>query len=168
MADKMDEVQVKVDQIVRVVESARAMPLSASCVVNRDELLGLLRDLRTLVPQSLRQAQRVLRDAEEVVAEAQEQADAILEEAQAERAEMLTDTAVYAEGVRVADRMAQEAAAQSESMRAEVDDYVDAKLANFEIVLTKTLASVARGRQKLAGRNEFGEFDDADETRFPG
>ena len=37
-------------------------------------------------------------------------------------------------------------------MRAEVDDYVDTKLANFEVVLDKTLAAVSRGRDKLRGR----------------
>ena len=40
-------------------------------------------------------------------------------------------------------------------MRQEVDDYVDAKLANFEIVLNKTLAAVQRGREKLQGRGEM-------------
>ena len=164
----MDDVQVKLDDIARLVESARGLPMSASCVVNRTELLSLLSDLRSLVPQSLRKAERVIRDAETVVAEAQQEAEAIVEEAHAEREEMLTDTAVYAEGVRVADRLSQEAAALAETMRSQVDDYVDAKLANFEIVLSKTLASVAKGRQKLAGRNEFGEFDDDDEGRFPG
>ena len=34
-------------------------------------------------------------------------------------------------------------------MRGEVDDYVDTKLANFEVVLDKTLAAVHRGREKL-------------------
>jgi hypothetical protein len=37
-------------------------------------------------------------------------------------------------------------------MRAEVEDYVDGKLANFEVVLTKTVAAVERGREKLRGR----------------
>ncbi len=164
----MDDVQAKLDQIARTVESARGLPMSASCVVNRSELLSLLGDLRSLVPQSLRKAERVIRDADTVVAQAQQEAEAIVEEAHAERAEMLTDTGVYAEGVRVADRLTQEAAALAETMRSQVDDYVDAKLANFEIVLSKTLDSVAKGRQKLAGRNEFGEFDDDDEGRFPG
>ena len=37
----------------------------------------------------------------------------------------------------------------------EVEDYVDAKLANFEIVLSKTLSAVERGREKLSGRHEL-------------
>ncbi len=163
----MQDVQAKLDEIVRTVSSARALPLSASCVVNREELLGLLGDLRKLVPQSLRQAQRVLHDAEGVVADAQEQAEQILAEAEAERAEMLTQTSVHGAATRAADRLTLQAQATAETMRAEVDDYVDAKLAHFEIVLTKTLESVARGREKLAGRTDLGELDD-EQTRFPG
>jgi hypothetical protein len=50
----------------------------------------------------------------------------------------------------------------------EAEDYVDAKLANFEIVLQKTLAAVARGRESLRGRLEAAEqaaVDDSDTTQ---
>jgi hypothetical protein len=43
-------------------------------------------------------------------------------------------------------------------MQREIDDYIDAKLANFEIVLTKTLEAVARGRDKIAGRRAAEEL----------
>ena len=43
-------------------------------------------------------------------------------------------------------------------MRAEVDDYVDTKLANFEVVLDKTLTAVRRGRDKLSGRTAHGDL----------
>ena len=39
-------------------------------------------------------------------------------------------------------------------MRLEVDDYVDAKLANFEIILRKTLGAVEHGREKISGRHD--------------
>jgi hypothetical protein len=41
---------------------------------------------------------------------------------------------------------------QAEAMRLQTEDYVDAKLANFEVVLHKTLSAVERGREKLRGR----------------
>jgi hypothetical protein len=52
-------------------------------------------------------------------------------------------------------------------MRLEVEDYVDAKLANFEIVLTKTLSAVERGRQKLSGRHELEALRDNDDDVEP-
>ena len=49
---------------------------------------------------------------------------------------------------------------EARQMRQEVDDYVDTKLANFEIVLNKTLAAVLRGREKLHGRHEMEQLAD--------
>jgi hypothetical protein len=40
-------------------------------------------------------------------------------------------------------------------MRREIDDYVDGKLANFEVVLHKTLQAVDKGRAKISGRHEL-------------
>jgi hypothetical protein len=36
-------------------------------------------------------------------------------------------------------------------MRAEAEDYIDQKLAAFEILLNKTLTTVAKGREHLRG-----------------
>jgi crotonobetainyl-CoA:carnitine CoA-transferase CaiB-like acyl-CoA transferase len=164
----VDDVQAKLDEITRTVESARAMPMSASCVVNRAELLAQLGAVRALLPEVMTQAQTVLQDKDSVVAEGREEAARILAEAREERDRLLTEYEVYAAAVEEADRLLAEAQASAASMRAEVEDYVDAKLANFEIVLAKTLRAVERGRQKLAGRDELAELSDEDEDAAPG
>jgi hypothetical protein len=43
-------------------------------------------------------------------------------------------------------------------MQREVDDYIDGKLANFEVVLAKVLTAVERGRDKLRGRHELDDL----------
>ena len=48
--------------------------------------------------------------------------------------------------------MLDQAHAEAEAMRLQTEDYVDAKLANFENVLSTTLATVQRGREQLSGR----------------
>ena len=58
----MDEVHAKLAEIAALVEGARAMPMSASCVVNRADLLGLLADLQSLLPDTITRAQEVLGD----------------------------------------------------------------------------------------------------------
>ena len=159
----MDDVQTKLDEITRAVETARAMPMSASCVVNRAELLGQLADLRALLPEAMTRAQTVLHDKDSVLKEARQEAARIIAAAQEEQARMLTEYEVYAAAVEEAERLTGEAQASAESMRTEVEDYVDTKLANFEIVLAKTLRAVERGRQKLAGRDELADLRDADD-----
>ncbi|MEV7436192.1 cell division initiation protein [Streptomyces griseoviridis] len=145
------DVQKKLDEIVAAVSHARAMPMSASCVVNRADLLALLEGVRQALPGSLAQAQELIGDREQLVEQARQEADRIIGQAHAERGSLVSDTEVARRSQNEADRILAEARQEAEEVRAEADDYVDSKLANFEVVLTKTLGSVGRGREKLLG-----------------
>ncbi|MFV0133433.1 cell division initiation protein [Streptomyces sp. HMX87] len=145
------DVQKKLDEIVTLVSGARAMPMSASCVVNRAELLSMLEEVRAALPDSLAQARELIGDREQMVAQARQEAERIIESAHAERGSLLSDTEIARRSQAEADRILAEARQEAEEVRAEADDYVDSKLANFEVVLTKTLGSVGRGREKLLG-----------------
>ncbi len=127
------------------------MPMSASCVVNRAELLALLEEVRAALPGSLAQAQELIGGREQMVEQARQEAERIIEKAHAERGSLISDTEVARRSQAEADRILAEARQEAEEIRAEADDYVDSKLANFEVVLTKTLGSVGRGREKLLG-----------------
>lgn len=145
------DVQKKLDEIVAAVSSARSMPMSASCVVNRAELLAMLEEVRAALPDSLAQAQELIGGREEMVEQARQEAERIIQDAHAERGSLISDTEIARRSQAEADRILSEARREAEEVRAEADDYVDSKLANFEVVLTKTLGSVGRGREKLLG-----------------
>ncbi|MFJ3234849.1 cell division initiation protein [Streptomyces sp. NPDC086787] len=145
------DVQKKLDDIVAVVSGARAMPMSASCVVNRADLLALLEEVRQALPGSLAQAQELIGDRDQMVEQARQEAERIIEHAHTQRGSLISDTEVARRSQAEADRILAEARKEAEDVRAEADDYVDSKLANFEVVLTKTLGSVGRGREKLLG-----------------
>ncbi|MFB6959330.1 DivIVA domain-containing protein [Streptomyces sp. NPDC056309] len=145
------DVQKKLDEIVATVSGARSMPMSASCVVNRADLLALLDEVRQALPGSLAQAQELIGDRDQMVQEARREAERIIEGAHAERGSLVSGTEVARRSQAEADRILGEARQEAEEVRAEADDYVDSKLANFEVVLTKTLGSVGRGREKLLG-----------------
>ncbi|MCK1820572.1 ATP synthase F0 subunit B [Streptomyces sp. XM83C] len=145
------DVQKKLDEIVATVSSARSMPMSASCVVNRAELLAMLEEVRQALPGSLAQAQELIGGREQMVEEARREAERIIEQAHAERGSLISDTEIARRSQAEADRILAEARKEAEEIRAEADDYVDSKLANFEVVLTKTIGSVGRGREKLLG-----------------
>ncbi|MCX4587669.1 ATP synthase F0 subunit B [Streptomyces sp. NBC_01481] len=146
------DVQKKLDEIVEAVGNARSMPMSASCVVNRAELLAMLEEVRQALPGSLAQAQELIGGREQMVEQARQEAERIIETAHAERGSLVSDTHVARQSQEEADRILAEARREAEEIRAEADDYVDSKLANFEVVLTKTIGSVDRGREKLLGR----------------
>lgn len=164
------DVQKKLDEIVEAVGAARSMPMSASCVVNRAELLAMLEEVRQALPGSLAQAQELLGGQEQFAEQARQEAERIVEAARAQRATLISETEVVRQSQAEADRILSEARREAEEVRAEADDYVDSKLANFEVVLTKTIGSVDRGREKLLGRgrglDEQG-YEDPDFTEAP-
>ncbi|MET9697623.1 ATP synthase F0 subunit B [Streptomyces sp. NPDC006529] len=146
------DVQKKLDEIVASVGGARSMPMSASCVINRAELLAQLEEVRQALPGSLAQARELIGGREQMVEEARREADRIIESAHAQRGSLVSDTEIARRSQGEADRILAEARREAEEIRAEADDYVDSKLANFEVVLSKTIGSVDRGREKLLGR----------------
>ncbi len=151
------DVNQKLDEIVAAVRGAKGMPMSASCVINRSDLLARLDEVRAALPGSLAQAQEVLGDREAVVADAQQEARRIVEAAHAERGSLVDGTEIVQQAQNEAARILAEARQEAAEVKAEADDYVDSKLANFEVVLGKTIGSVDRGRDKLLGDPDRGD-----------
>jgi F0F1-type ATP synthase membrane subunit b/b' len=148
----MADLHSKLDELSDLLASAKTVPLSASCVVNRAEVVALIEEIRAVLPTELEAATGVLRERGDVVAEGRAEADRIIERAKADRARLVSRAEVAIEAERQAERILADARQQAATMRAEVEDYVDGKLANFEVVLHKTIAAVERGRDKLRGR----------------
>lgn len=148
------DVQNKLDEIVAAVGNARSMPMSASCVVNRAELLAMLEEVREALPGSLAHAQELIGDREQLVEQARQEAERIIQGAHAQRGSLISDTEIARQSQSESDRILGEARREADEIRAEADEYVDSKLANFEVVLTKTIGSVDRGREKLLGRGQ--------------
>jgi cell division septum initiation protein DivIVA len=153
------------DELVALVEGARSMPMSSSCVVNRAEVLGLLDELRAQLPEEIDQAEEVLRRREAVVESGRDEAAQIVAEAHEERMRLVSQTEVYAQAQHEASRIRAEAEEETRRRRDETDAYVDGKLATFEISLNKTLSAVIRGRERL--RDEHAD-DPVDERPLPG
>ena len=64
-----------------LVESARTMPMSASVLVNREEILGLVDEIFAGVPEEVRHARWLLKERDEFLASARREADDIIESA---------------------------------------------------------------------------------------
>lgn len=146
------DLEAKLHQLEQLVAEAKAVPLSASVMVNRAEIDGLVGELRDALPEEVRQARWIVKERDDLLARADAEADQLLADARAERERLIARTEVVQAANREADRIVDEAREQARQIRLEAEDYVDAKLANFEVVLQKTLSAVERGREKLRGR----------------
>jgi vacuolar-type H+-ATPase subunit H len=155
----------QIQQLEDMVRDAKSMPLSSSALLNRDEVLELIERMKASLPEEVKQARWVVRDREELLAKARRDAERIVEDARAEQLRMARKEEVFRRAEQEAERIASEADDDSRRMRQEAEDYVDAKLAQFEIALqrlsedvvvthealSRTLEQVEAGRQKLRG-----------------
>jgi hypothetical protein len=163
------DVHAKLAELRQAVEQARSMPMSASAVVNRAELLAMIDEVSGAVETAFSDSQRVLADRESVMDEGRREAEQIVSDARNERERIISDTDVYKVAKREADHVVERARAEADELRKETDDYVDAKLANFEITLERTTEAVKRGRERLAGRTALDELtsDEVDKIKLP-
>jgi cell division septum initiation protein DivIVA len=215
MTDVVYRLYETVDELTTVIENARSVPMSQSCMVPRDHLLDLLDELRESLPEEVQAAGAIVeqrtqilqqaqaeaerltgrtrtesdqvvaaarrqreeligtarRQRDEIITEAQQQADQVLAQAEAEaeavlaeagrlrdqliadgqeeHERLLTETAVYRTAVDRADELGAQTAAEVARMRAEVDEYVDSRLADFGGTLAHMMRSVEKARANL-------------------
>lgn len=148
------DVHDQLDQLAATVRSAKAMPMSATCLVNRAEILEALERVRAVLPVDLDQADALLSDRDAVVEAGREEAERILAAAQAERELLIEQTDVLVAARERAAAVAAQARTEATRLLADADDYVDRKLGEFEVVLGQLGSQVNNGRERLAARRE--------------
>jgi F0F1-type ATP synthase membrane subunit b/b' len=132
-----------------MISGAKSMPLSSSVMISRDEVLELLEEAVTRLPDELRQARWLLREREEFLSKVQAESDDILAAARARAERMVQRTEIVREAKLVARNTVQDARDVASRLKHEAEDYCDQKLAAFEIVLERTTKTVQAGREKL-------------------
>jgi F0F1-type ATP synthase membrane subunit b/b' len=164
------DIAARIHQLEELIREAKSMPLSASVLVNKDEVLELVDGMRNTLPEEIKQARWVVKDREELLAKARRDAEVIVDDARKEQARLISDDEVVAESAREAERILADAREQARQIKLEAEDYVDAMLASFESTLTKTQERLARtrdlverGRERLRGTIADEYFASADE-----
>jgi len=138
-------------RVVEVISNAKSLPLSTSVRVEKDEVLELLEDAIDRLPEELRQARWLLKEREEFLEKVQREGDDILEAARARAERMVQRTEIVREAQHTAQRTVDDARDEARRLRHEAEDYCDQRLAQFEIILDRTIKTVQAGREKLQG-----------------
>src|ERR671936_1012942 len=144
------DIAARIQQLEDIIREAKSMPLSSSVLVNREELTEMFADMREALPEEIKQARWVVRDREELLLKARREAESIVAQARAEQARMASQQAVAQAAQDEAERIAAEASERARQTRLEAEDYVDAKLAQFEITLQRLQESLQRTADALA------------------
>ena len=123
----------------------------------------MLDELRAELPGDLRRAAALLEERDKIIDAGKREADRIISEGETEHARLVSVNEITVSAEHEGARIIAEARAEAQRLREEVDDYVDTALANFEQFLTRALASIERGRDKMHALREIGTFQGEDE-----
>ena len=137
-----------------MVEEARGVPLSASCVLHRGEILDVLDGARASLPNDLDAARKILASRDSLIEEGRLSAEALIASAREEVSRMIEQTAIVSAAREEAQHILDDAHLEADQEREEVEKYIDSRLATLEVILNKTSDAIARGRERLAGAGD--------------
>jgi regulator of protease activity HflC (stomatin/prohibitin superfamily) len=155
--------EAKLAYLRELILNARAMPMSASCVINRGEVLAAIDDVIGNLPNEIADAQQVIDMAAFKIAEGEAEASRILAEARDHAANLAQHSEVVRVAEQIAAQMRADADEEAAALRRETDEFIDARMASFESVLHKTVSQVRTARARLAERSGL---DGADTMRL--
>jgi vacuolar-type H+-ATPase subunit H len=135
----MTDLAARLAELEEIVREAKSMPLSSSALLNRDEVLEMLQQMQEELPEEIKQARWVVKDREDLLGKARAEAERIVAEAREDQLKMARREEVVERARQEGERILDEAEDRARQIRKEAEDYVDAKLAQFEIALRKIL-----------------------------
>jgi predicted nucleic acid-binding Zn-ribbon protein len=141
------DIAARMQQLEELIMEAKSMPLSTSVLINREEALELIQEMRASLPEEIKQARWVVKDREQLLTKARKDAEGVIQQALEEQHRMASQEEVVKTSIREAERVLDEARSDARQIRHEAEDYMDQKLAAFEATITKTLEQLAEIRE---------------------
>lgn len=148
---------------IDIIATAPNMPLSSTPRIDRDEIIELLEEALHRLPEELRQARWMLKERDEFIQRTRREAEEVIEAAKVQAERFVQRSEVVRAAEQRARQIAEAAEDHSRRTKLETEDFLDQRLASFEILLDKLAKTVATGRRRLAigQRGEDEELEDA-------
>ncbi len=148
------DLQYLIDRLETMVTGAKRVPISNRLMLDEQELADLIDQMRTVLPEEVRAARKVLRERDSIISEAQQQADDVLKTAH-EQAEMLLDEqGLLAEAQARANQFMEEVERDAQERIQGSDEYARQVLTQLQAQLGRHLKTIEAGLQSLDGREE--------------
>jgi cell division septum initiation protein DivIVA len=146
-----------IDRLDRLAHSAKKVPRSDHVRMNRQEVRGILEQMRAAIPAEIKEARWIAQERQDMLAEAKREAERIAAEAREHQAQLVSQHELIRQAERAAAEIIDDARGREREIRLGVEDYADEILDTLELNLAKFMAAIQRGRQRLRGSDERAE-----------
>ncbi len=89
----MDALEL-LDELEDIIEKGAAVPFSGRCILERDELLDVLQELKLKLPEDLKQAKWIKEERQRILQEAQAEADEIIKTVEKKAVSMVDENEI--------------------------------------------------------------------------
>jgi cell division septum initiation protein DivIVA len=140
------------DQLEEVLGAGSRVPLTSRTLVDEQEILDILDQIRVSIPDELKAARRLTQERDQVIADAQAEAERMLRDADARAAERVADHLLVRTAEQRAADIEDRAMRQAADTRREADAYAYRVLQKLRDQVAQVAQTVDRGLSELEGR----------------
>jgi hypothetical protein len=148
-----------IDELRGLVHGAKQVPLRDQVRVDKEKLYGLLDRMRSTIPEEIKEARWIVTGREEMLAEAQREAERVVEEARGRQTQLVAGHQLIRQAERAAQDIIDDTRVREREIRLGAEDYAVESLDTLEVNLSKFIAAVQRGRERLQRPDEPGEVE---------
>jgi len=155
----LSDISHLIDRLERILADSMRVPLSAYLVINEDDFLDVIDQMRTAIPQQIKDGERLQRERERIVAQAEEESQRVLQAARAKADTLVEDHQLSHDAEARADTILERARKEAEVLKADANEYargvlrsldgqldaVEAQIANLLVIVRNGLDTLTEG-----------------------
>lgn len=143
------EIFTLLETIEDMLEKSRTIPFSTKCVVDQEEMLDIIKEIRLKLPEELKQAKWVKEERQRILVEAQNEADEIIKEAENRIISMIDEHEITRKAYEKKVEIIETANEMSREISKGTKDYADGVLEGIEVALQDAIKVIQNNRKEL-------------------
>ena len=140
------EILKMIDLLEDKVEQAKSIPLLNRALIDKDELLTAIEEIRLNIPEDMKQARLIKEERKRILAEAQAEAEDIIKDAKIKTEKMIDEHEITKKAYEQANQIVSAAQKNSKELRMGARQYVDSLFADADAKLIKAQSIIRKAR----------------------
>ena len=130
----MDALEL-LDELEDIIDKGAAVPFSGRCILERDELLDVLQEIKLKLPDDLKQAKWIKEERQRILQEAQAEADSIIKTAEEKIVSMVDENEITKKAIVQGNQIIGKARENAQAIHDSSYNYADNLLETVEKVV---------------------------------
>lgn len=143
------EILTILETLEDLVERSTSVPFSGKCLIDREEVLEIVKEMRLKLPDDIKQAKWVKEERQRILLEAQKEANNILKDAENKIASLVDEHEITKQAYEQANEIIASAQKNAREMRLGAREYADGVLSKVEEILNDTALVIRTNREEL-------------------